>query len=140
MANKVKPELSGNNPHHISKHRYYELKHFCLQYSEWKRDIKRLDAMEVKALNPSAERLGNSDLGNPTEKIARARTRISRRIEMLEECSTLTDSYLGSYILEGVTNGYSYETIKARLEIPCCRDVYYELYRKFFWVLHKLRD
>ena len=39
-----------------------------------------------------------------------------------------------------VTNGYSYEYIKLRLEIPCCRDNYYELYRKFFWILSNTRN
>ena len=28
-------EVSKKNKYYISKHRYYELKHFCLQYKEW---------------------------------------------------------------------------------------------------------
>lgn len=28
-------QLSVKNPCHIPKHRYYELKHFCLQYPDW---------------------------------------------------------------------------------------------------------
>lgn len=36
MATVIRPELSENNKYWISKHRYYELKHFCLQYPEWK--------------------------------------------------------------------------------------------------------
>lgn len=34
-----KPELSKKNPYHLSRHRYYELKHFCFQYPEWKKNI-----------------------------------------------------------------------------------------------------
>ena len=30
-------QLSVKNPCHIPKHRYYELKHFCLQYPDWKK-------------------------------------------------------------------------------------------------------
>ena len=26
------------------------------------------------------------------------------------------------------------------LNIPCCKDVYYNLYRRFFWLLNKARD
>lgn len=33
--------LSKKNPYHISKHRYYELKHFCLQYHEWTDDANK---------------------------------------------------------------------------------------------------
>ena len=37
MSTVIRAELSKNNPYYISKHRYYELKHFCLQYNEWKK-------------------------------------------------------------------------------------------------------
>ena len=52
----------------------------------------------------------------------------------------LTDSDLADYIIIGVTEGCSYDILKARLDIPCCKDVYYELYRKFFWLLDKERQ
>lgn len=30
MATEIRPELSEKNPYWIGKHRYYELKHFCI--------------------------------------------------------------------------------------------------------------
>lgn len=41
-------ELSERNPYYISKHRYYELKHFCLQYPEWE-EAGHPEWMEVEA-------------------------------------------------------------------------------------------
>lgn len=38
MATTIRPELSKNNKYYISKQRYYELKHFCLQYGDWARE------------------------------------------------------------------------------------------------------
>ena len=35
MGTNIRPEISERNPYWISKHRYYELKHFCLQYNGW---------------------------------------------------------------------------------------------------------
>lgn len=32
MATVIRPEISPKNKYWISKHRHYELKHFCLQY------------------------------------------------------------------------------------------------------------
>ena len=32
MAHDIRPEVSQKNPFWIGKHRYYELKHFCLQF------------------------------------------------------------------------------------------------------------
>lgn len=45
-----------------------------------------------------------------------------------------------AYIAKEVdANGISYDCLKARLDIPCCKDVYYDLYRRFFWLLNKER-
>lgn len=54
---------------------------------------------------------------------------------MIERVARLTDLELSFYILQGVTEGYSYDILKARFDIPCCKDTYYELYRRFFWLL-----
>ena len=43
MVTVLRPELSPKNKYHIDKHRYYELKHFCLQYSEWKKSYSAFD-------------------------------------------------------------------------------------------------
>ena len=37
MGTTIRPELSEKNPYWIERHRYYELKHFCLQYPIWKK-------------------------------------------------------------------------------------------------------
>ena len=37
MATVIRPEISEKSKYYIDKHRYYELKHFCLQYKEWKK-------------------------------------------------------------------------------------------------------
>ena len=44
MGNHEKAVLSKKNKYYISKHRYYELKHFCLQYNEWIEELKKLDS------------------------------------------------------------------------------------------------
>lgn len=38
MTTKIRPELSKLNPYWISTHRFYELKHFCLQFPEWEKE------------------------------------------------------------------------------------------------------
>ena len=32
-----------------------------------------------------------------------------------------------------------YNALRSRYGIPCCKDVYYKLYREFFWLLDKKR-
>ena len=46
-----------------------------------------------------------------------------------------------SYSVSGtMITGISYDHLKARTGIPCCKDVYYDLYRRFFWLLSKERQ
>ncbi len=82
---------------------------------------------------------GQRDLSDPTAKCAEARIFYSNRMELVESVAEETDVVLGTYILQAVTSGISYDCLKARLDIPCCKDVYYDLYRRFFWLLNKER-
>lgn len=49
MGNIIRAEVSENNPYWIEKHRYYELKHFCLQYPIWKRNYVSLDGLSSRS-------------------------------------------------------------------------------------------
>ena len=136
MSTTIRPELSKKNPYWIEKHRYYELKHFCLQYPIWKKARAALNGLSKRPVDTSAF---SENIGDPTAKCAEARAFYSERIEMLESVAAETDMELADYILKAVTQGVSYNYLKARLEIPCCKDVYYELYRRFFWILNRVR-
>lgn len=62
------------------------------------------------------------------------------KMEMLEQVAKDADQYLWEYILKAVTEGLSYTYLRTKLEIPCGRDMYYDRYRRFFWLLNKVRD
>ena len=138
MGTAIRAELKESNKYWISPHRYYELKHFCLQYPGWKKMLTHIDGYARNKIDIS--NLGkNLQSGKPTERAFEEREHYSNRIEMLERVAKDTDEVIGNYILKGVTEGISYDIIKARLDIPCCKDVYYDLYRRFFWLLDKVR-
>lgn len=139
MATQIRPELSIKNKYHIDKHRHYELKHFCLQYPEWKRTYAEIDDTSISA--SSFNRIPSSNLpGDPTAKRAMAKARLIERIKMIEKIAKEADEYLYDYILKGVTEGLSYTYLKSRLDMPCGKDMYYDRYRRFFWLLSKVRD
>lgn len=138
MGTTLRAELSDKNPYWIEKHRYYELKHFCLQYPIWRKAYMALDGLSSRPSDLAMIMTANT-LGDPTAKCGIAKSYYSDRINILERVAEKTDKGLGIYILRGVTEGWSYDILKARLEIPCCKDTYYELYRRFFWLLHKER-
>lgn len=42
MGTVIRAEISKKGKWWISKHRYYELKHYCLQYKEMKEELESL--------------------------------------------------------------------------------------------------
>ncbi len=139
MSVKVRSELSKKNKYWIERHRYYELKHFCLQYPIWKKAYAALDGFSKRPDDMEGFSVTNV-CNDPTAKCAIAKAFYSERMDMVERAAMDTDEELSDYILEGVTNGVSYEHLKARLEIPCGKDTYYDRYRRFFWILNKERQ
>lgn len=139
MATKIRPELSERNKYWISKHRYYELKHFCLQYPEWKTLYEEFNDVTVPLSMIESSPTDNLP-GDPTAKRVLMKMFYSERIRLIEETAIETDPYLYSYILKGVTEGKSYTYLKTVLNIPCSRDMYYDRYRKFFWLLNNSRE
>lgn len=138
MATVLRAELSEKNKYWIEKHRYYELKHFCLQYPRWKKTYSDMCGFGKSNLDKTVYSRTNIP-NDPTSKCAEIRMYYLSRMELLVETAMATDTELASYILTGVTEGLSYTALKTRLGIPCSRDTYYDRYRKFFWLLDKAR-
>lgn len=139
MATMIRPEISEKNKYWIDKHRHYELKHFCLQYPSWKKAYAAFDNSSISL--STIDSIPTSNIpGDPTAKRALLKAHYSERMRLIEEAAREADKYLHNYILKAVTENLSYTYLKARLEIPCGRDMYYDRYRKFFWLLNKARN
>lgn len=139
MGTAVRPEISEKHKYWIDRHRYYELKHFCLQYPLWKKDYQAIDGYASRAASV-IEVSGDGSVGNPTCKYAESRLYLGERIQIVEVAAQEADSTLWPYILRGVTDGISYEGLRAKHGLPCCKETYYDIYRRFFWLLSKARN
>ena len=138
MATSLRPELSLRNKYHIDKHRHYELKHFCLQYPAWKRAYSDFDDVSIPL--SSIEHTPTSNLpGDPTAKRALLKARYLEKMELIEKAAMEADQYLHNYIIKGVTENRSYNYLKSKMDIPCSKDMYYDRYRRFFWILSETR-
>ena len=139
MATMIRAEISEKNKYYIDKHRHYELKHFCLQYPSWKKAYADFDDTSVSL--STIENVPTSNLpGDPTAKRAVMKAHYSERINLIERIAMEADRYLYEYILKAVTENLSYTYLKSRLGIPCGKDMYYDRYRKFFWLLSASRN
>lgn len=139
MATVIRPEISEKNKYYIDKHRYYELKHFCLQYKEWKKEYARCNDAVIFAAQ--LDRMPSSNTpSDVTAKYAIQKIYYADRIKLIERIAVEADNFLYPYILKAVTEGLSYTNLKSVHNIPCGRDMYYDRYRKFFWLLSEARD
>lgn len=139
MATTVRAELSTNNKYWIDKHRYYELKHFCLQYPVWKKEYAAYT--DIGPNLSSFEQIYSDNMpSDSTANWALKRAYYYEKIKLIEKIAEETDYILYKYILKAVTEGLSFTYLKTKLNIPCGRDMYYDRYRRFFWLLSEIRD
>lgn len=139
MATTIRPEISDKNQYFIERHRFYELKHFCLQYPIWKKAYVALDGLSRRPADLEVFVTSHA-VSDPTSRCAIAKAYYSDRMELVSRIAVRTDPELAHYILLGVTEELSYEALKTQHNIPCCRETYYDRYRRFFWLLSKERE
>jgi len=138
MSTLIRAKISTKNEHYISKERYYELKHFCLQYPEWKKAYSvLLESSGAHGWDP--QYIPRTSHGDPTAENAIRMAYLSGNISLVEKCAVKADETLAPYILKSVTEGYSYTYLSAVLDMPASKNMFYDRYRRFFWILNKER-
>ena len=140
MCTRIRAELSEKNKYWISRHRYYELKHFCLQYPTWKKAYAALDEMTIKSPILDMQMSFSTVISDPTSKWAITKAYYAEKMDMVKKAAMAADEDLYIYILKAVTEDLSYTYLKTKLDMPCGKDMYYDRYRKFFWLLSKERQ
>lgn len=105
----------------LSKHRFYELKHFCLQYPEWEHLYAQLDGWAKEA--------GTTE-GDTTSRDGIRRADLAYKMALIQEtCHDTCEEYAGR-VFEYVILGNK----------PLLKDdqkVFWYYYRKFFWELSR---
>ena len=131
MAN-LRSEISNKSPYYISKHRYLELKHFCLQYPEWKEEINKINWYGRAGDGRS------SDISDRVSTLAAFREKFLRQMEIVEQTALNADGDIYEWILKSVCYGVSYNDLRTA-GIPCSKDYFYDRYRRFFYLLDRVR-
>lgn len=139
MGTTIRPEVSMKNKYWIDKHRHYELKHFCLQYPRWKKLYNYLN--DTSIITPKLYEVRNKNKKvDLTASLATDKAYYLEKIDLIEETAMESDRDLYPYILKGITEGLSYTYLKTIMNMPCGKDMYYDRYRRFFWLLSSKRN
>lgn len=137
MSTLIRPEISKKKDFYIEKHRYYELKHFCLQYPEWKRHLKENTYIKgASIVKVSGDQIEFSD---KVFEVSERDLKYQTNIGIVERACVEADSELYLYLLMCVTEGATYEYLRGIKQMPCGRSKFYQAYRKVFWILDKLK-
>jgi len=105
MSTQIRPEISQKNPYWIPKHRYYELKHFVMQYPAWVAARKGLDFLHT----PNYCVRVRKDAADPTMTGAELRAYYSDRIDMVDRASF--GCGCPQYVLKGILDSLSYSQL-----------------------------
>ena len=112
------------NEYELSKHRFYELKHFCLQYPEWEVLYSNLDGFAKES---------TVNEGDTTSRDGIRRADLMQKMTLIREVAHDTCQNYEQSIFEYVILG-----IKPKLNSDQ-KDFWY-YYRKFFWELSRRKD
>lgn len=122
----------------ISRHRYEELKAFCLQYEEKKSKISygitsgRNDGM------PKSNYRENQLEGNAIRNML-----YRKDCEMIEQAAVAASPEIYRYIIKSVTNGLPYQFVEydeVLGKIPIGKTDFYGYRRLFYYYLDKLKS
>ena len=140
MGTKTRPEVSEKNDYYIPRHRYYELLHFCRQYTDYVAEKENiLNTCVRPVVFSDTYTMANYIEETHAEKWAFRLADVDDKIQLIEQAAVDADEALSGYILMAVTSGLGYDTMNARYNVPCARNTFYDRYRKFFWILDQKR-
>lgn len=117
--------------YNISRAKYNELKYFCMQYEEKKRELQK--GYGLNAVVSDGMPKGNL-LGNPTESQAIRNATLQKDVELIEQTVREADPEIYKWLMKNITEGIPYEW----LDVPMCRSDFYGVRKYFFYLLsHK---
>lgn len=120
--------------YNITKHRFAELYHFCMQYPEWKDELN-YKTDNINSIDISDMPVNHNNVSS-VEKLALRRLQLESKCKIIEQTAIEADPELYQYILKAVTNeGISYNYLKMVMNIPCGKKMWYDRRRKFYYLL-----
>lgn len=118
--------------YNISRAKYNELKYFCMQYEEKKREIH--NSYGLGAVVSDGMPKGNLP-GNAVERVAIRNAMLQKDVEMIEQTAIEADPDIYDWLIKSVASGVPYEY----MDVPLSRTKFYDSRRYFFYLLAQKR-
>lgn len=121
--------------YYVPEQVYLTVVHFCRQYPLWKAELE-INPNTQKAIDYSRDVVQTSNQFDQTSEIAMDRKMIEDKKELVEKTAHEVAGVLAKWLLLGVGHGLTYYQLVDK-GIPCGKDMYYDIRRKFYFVLSK---
>ena len=129
---KVRKRDMKLSDYNISRAKYNELKYFCMQYEEKKRELHK--GYGLNAIVNDGLPKGNLP-GNPVEGQAIRNAALQADVDLIEHTAMEAGADVYQWLIKNVTEGVPYEW----LNVPSGRRQFYETRRYFFFLLAQKR-
>lgn len=116
----------------ISKAKYNELRYFCLQYEEKKKELEQ--CRDLKPKEAAAKEKQDTEDRESKKKAARS-ARLRRDLELIEQTAREAGPDISQWLMKNLVEGTVYES----LEVPLSRTKFYDIRRYFFYLLAQKR-
>lgn len=136
MSTDIRPEVSKKREYWIPKHRYYELKHFVMQYPDWEQYLKDTNSL-VKVTPPDSDKVDTGSISDPVLEAVIKRDQYATYMNMVGRVAQKTHPVFGTNIVHNIINDMAYKDTTNGVLMS--RNEYYNLYRRFFWLLDQER-
>ena len=122
----------------ISNERYRELYYFCLQYDERKQKLETLRGLQR---SPQDGQPHGSSVSDPTAKNGAIAATLSRDNEIIEQAAIESGGGdLYQWLFKAVTHNYTYDNMRVYYNMPCCKNEFTKIRRKFFYLLDQKKS
>ena len=120
----------------LSRFEYNYAKWYSLKYNDWLNEYNSLkDSVKAIAYQEAVQGGKNS---NPTQNLATRRVQLRNKMLKIEQAAFEAGGEFARYILIAVTNeDVTYDVLISKYKMPCGRTLFYEMRRKYYYLLAK---
>lgn len=127
--------LSEKNKYFLPKEDFLTAVHYSLRYPLWVEEL-RTAADTVGAIRYDRDKVQTSITGSSTEDAAIRMAEISRKVDLVDSIIEQVANGMDNWLRMGVCFGLTFDQLKGK-EMPCERDKYYLMRKKYFYELAK---
>lgn len=125
---------SKNSKYYIPKETFLTVVHYVKQYPMWVEQLSTMDGS--KAITYDQDRVQTSPNPDTVANIAIKRAAISEKKDKVDRVAKLVGGNMSKWIIKGVCYDMPFYQLQHH-GIPCGKDLYYKLRRRFYYEMSK---